>query len=72
MSYSVVEQDRKILESQRGLISRLSEHLSQAEVGVIHPGKLLNQEFHRQEQIYNRPLKTRQKQDRTPKRSRKN
>lgn len=55
-SFVVVEQDRVILESQRGLNSRLSEHLSQADVGVIRLRKLLNQEYARQQAIYNQAM----------------
>lgn len=55
-SFVVVEQDRVILESQRGLISRLSEHLAQADVGVIRLRKLLNQEYARQQAIYNEAM----------------
>ncbi len=55
-SFQVVEQDRVILESQRGLQSRLAEHLSQSDVGVIRLRKLLNMEYARQQEIYNRAI----------------
>jgi len=55
-SFQVVEHDRLILESQRGLKSRLSEHLAQADIGVIRLRKLLNQEYARQQAIYNQAM----------------
>jgi phenylpropionate dioxygenase-like ring-hydroxylating dioxygenase large terminal subunit len=56
LSFNVVEQDRLILESQRGLQSRLAEHLAQSDVGVIRLRKLLNQEYARQQAIYNKAM----------------
>jgi phenylpropionate dioxygenase-like ring-hydroxylating dioxygenase large terminal subunit len=48
----VLEQDRRILESQRGLSSRLWEHMAQTDVGVIRLRKLLNEEYWRQQEVY--------------------
>ena len=50
--WRVLEQDRAILESQRGLSSRLWEHLSQTDVGVIRLRRILNEAFERQQDIY--------------------
>ncbi|MHB8618787.1 MAG: SRPBCC family protein, partial [Chloroflexota bacterium] len=50
--WNVVEQDRLILESQRGLSSRLHEHLSQSDVGTVHLRRMLNRELDRQQAVY--------------------
>lgn len=50
--WEVIEQDRLMLESQRGLSSRLYEHHANSDVGVVHLRGLLNREYRRQEQIY--------------------
>lgn len=53
MAWNVIEQDRVILESQRGLQFRLREHLVQSDLGVIHFRQMLNQEVTRQRAVYN-------------------
>jgi phenylpropionate dioxygenase-like ring-hydroxylating dioxygenase large terminal subunit len=55
MAWNVIEQDRTIIESQRGLITRRSEHLVQADLGVLHFRRLLNEEVTRQKAIYENP-----------------
>ncbi|MBI4491400.1 MAG: aromatic ring-hydroxylating dioxygenase subunit alpha [Chloroflexi bacterium] len=50
--WKVIEQDRVMLESQRGLDSRLFEHHAQSDVGVIHLRGLLNREYARQQERY--------------------
>ncbi len=47
-AWNVIEQDRLILESQRGLGSRLHEHLVGSDLGVIRLRSLLNRELVRQ------------------------
>jgi phenylpropionate dioxygenase-like ring-hydroxylating dioxygenase large terminal subunit len=54
MAWNVIEQDRIILESQRGLQSRRREHLVQSDAGVMYFRQLLNLEVARQSAIYNR------------------
>jgi phenylpropionate dioxygenase-like ring-hydroxylating dioxygenase large terminal subunit len=56
MAWNVIEQDRTIIESQRGLIARRREHLVQADLGVLHFRRLLNEEVARQKAIYEKPL----------------
>ncbi|MBV8086014.1 MAG: aromatic ring-hydroxylating dioxygenase subunit alpha [Chloroflexi bacterium] len=48
----VLEQDRAILESQRGLSSRLWEHMSQTDVGVIRLRRRLNELYWKQRETY--------------------
>jgi phenylpropionate dioxygenase-like ring-hydroxylating dioxygenase large terminal subunit len=55
MAWNVIEQDRTIIESQRGLIARRREHLVQADLGVLHFRRLLNDEAARQKAIYDTP-----------------
>ena len=55
MAWNVIEQDRTIIESQRGLIARRREHLVQADLGVLHFRRLLNEEAARQKAIYEQP-----------------
>jgi len=50
--WRVLEQDRVILESQRGLSSRLWEHMSQTDVGVIRLRRTLNEAYWRQQETY--------------------
>ncbi|HZU08118.1 MAG TPA: aromatic ring-hydroxylating dioxygenase subunit alpha [Chloroflexota bacterium] len=50
--FDVVEQDRVMLESQRGLSSRLYEHHAQSDIGVVHLRVRLNREYRRQQEIY--------------------
>ena len=52
MAWNVIEQDRIILESQRGLQSRLRERLVQSDVGVTYFRQMLNQEAARQSAVY--------------------
>jgi len=47
--WAVLEQDRVALERLRGVESRLHEHLAQADLGVIHQRRLLQQELARQQ-----------------------
>ncbi|MFQ5932238.1 MAG: hypothetical protein ACE5MM_07505, partial [Nitrospiraceae bacterium] len=58
MAWNVIEQDRIILESQRGLQSRLREHLVQSDVGVSHFRRMLNAEVTRQGALYGSPMTT--------------
>jgi phenylpropionate dioxygenase-like ring-hydroxylating dioxygenase large terminal subunit len=48
----VLEQDREILESQRGLSSRLWEHVSQTDVGAIRLRRVLNHAYAKQQEAY--------------------
>lgn len=50
--WRVLEQDRAILESQRGLSSRLWEHMSQTDVGVIRLRRTLNEAYWKQQEVY--------------------
>ncbi len=50
--WRVLEQDRAILESQRGLSSRLWEHMSQTDVGVIRLRRTLNELYWKQQETY--------------------
>ena len=50
--WRVLEQDRTILESQRGLSSRLWEHVSQTDVGVIRLRRTLNEAYWKQQEVY--------------------
>src|SRR5262249_12409322 len=50
--WGVIEQDRLMLESQRGLGSRLYEHLAQTDLGVVHLRQRLNREYARQHAVY--------------------
>jgi phenylpropionate dioxygenase-like ring-hydroxylating dioxygenase large terminal subunit len=50
--WRVIEQDRVMLSSQRGLESRLFEHHAQSDVGVVHLRRLLRLEYQRQRKIY--------------------
>lgn len=50
-AFNVIEQDRMILESQRGLGSRLREHLVGSDLGVIRLRMLLNRELAKQDAI---------------------
>jgi phenylpropionate dioxygenase-like ring-hydroxylating dioxygenase large terminal subunit len=50
--WRVLEQDRAILESQRGLSSRLWEHMSQTDVGVIRLRRTLNEAYWKQRETY--------------------
>lgn len=43
--WKVIEQDRAMLESQRGLDSRRFEHLAQSDLGVVHLRRLLEQAY---------------------------
>jgi phenylpropionate dioxygenase-like ring-hydroxylating dioxygenase large terminal subunit len=52
LHWTVVEQDRVMLESQRGLSSRLYEHHANSDVGVVHLRGLLSREYRRQQQVY--------------------
>jgi len=52
MAWNVIEQDRTIIESQRGLSARRREHLVQADFGILHFRRLLNEEAARQKAIY--------------------
>ncbi len=53
-SWNVIEQDRAILESQRGIESRLREHLVGSDLGIIHLRALLNRELARQDAVLSR------------------
>lgn len=44
-AWKVIEQDRMILESQRGLTSRLGEHLVGSDLGVVRLRMLLNRQL---------------------------
>ena len=50
--WNVLEQDRLILESQRGLSSRLWEHMAQTDIGVVRLRRMLNEAYWRQQEIY--------------------
>jgi phenylpropionate dioxygenase-like ring-hydroxylating dioxygenase large terminal subunit len=50
--WGVIEQDRSMLESQRGLESRYYEHHANADVGVIELRRWLIREFTRQQQVH--------------------
>jgi hypothetical protein len=50
--WGVIEQDREMLESQRGLESRYYEHHANADVGVIELRRWLIREFTRQQAVY--------------------
>ena len=50
--WNVLEQDRRILESQRGLSSRLWEHMAQTDIGVVRLRRMLNEAFWRQQEVY--------------------
>jgi phenylpropionate dioxygenase-like ring-hydroxylating dioxygenase large terminal subunit len=54
--WRVLEQDRAILESQRGVSSRLWEHMSQTDVGVIRLRRMLHQLYEQQQQTYQAAL----------------
>jgi len=55
-AFDVIEQDRLILESQRGLGSREREHLSGSDMGVIRLRALLNQELAKQDAMVRQEL----------------
>jgi len=48
----VLEQDRMALEAQRGIESRLHEHLAQSDVGVVRLRRYFQQELARQRAVY--------------------
>jgi phenylpropionate dioxygenase-like ring-hydroxylating dioxygenase large terminal subunit len=48
----VLEQDRAALEAQRGIESRLHEHLAQSDVGVVRMRRFFQQELARQQAVY--------------------
>lgn len=50
--WKVLEQDRVMLASQRGLESRLYEHHAQSDVGVVQLRRQLRREYQRQLKIY--------------------
>ena len=50
--WAVLEQDRVILESQRGLSSRLWEHMSQTDIGAIRLRRMLNEAYWKQQETY--------------------
>jgi phenylpropionate dioxygenase-like ring-hydroxylating dioxygenase large terminal subunit len=50
--WNVLEQDRLILESQRGLSSRLWEHMAQTDIGVVRLRRMLNEAYWRQQEVY--------------------
>jgi hypothetical protein len=50
--WHVLEQDRRILESQRGLSSRLWEHMAQTDIGVVRLRRMLNEAYWRQQEVY--------------------
>jgi hypothetical protein len=50
--HAVILQDQVILESQRGLSSRLWEHLAQSDVGSVRLRRTLNEEYWDQQQKY--------------------
>jgi hypothetical protein len=50
-AFNVIEQDRLILESQRGLESRQREHLIGSDMGVIRLRALLNRELAKQDAV---------------------
>jgi len=52
MAWNVIEQDRMILESQRGLRSRLREHRFQSDLGVVRFRRMLEEEAARQRAVY--------------------
>ncbi len=61
MAWNVIEQDRIILESQRGLQSRLREHLVQSDIGLIRFRRMMEDEVARQRAVYERqPSSSRQ------------
>jgi phenylpropionate dioxygenase-like ring-hydroxylating dioxygenase large terminal subunit len=49
--WHVLEQDRLALEAQRGIESRLHEHLAQADIGVIRLRRFFQQELARQRAV---------------------
>jgi phenylpropionate dioxygenase-like ring-hydroxylating dioxygenase large terminal subunit len=51
MAWNVIEQDRIILESQRGLQSRFREHLIESDIGVIRFRRMLEDEVARQRAV---------------------
>jgi hypothetical protein len=50
--WQVLEQDRRILESQRGLSSRLWEHMAQTDIGVVRLRRMLNEAYWHQQEVY--------------------
>jgi phenylpropionate dioxygenase-like ring-hydroxylating dioxygenase large terminal subunit len=52
--WHVLEQDRIALEAQRGIESRVHEHLVQADIGVIRLRRFFQQELARQRAVYAR------------------
>src|SRR5260370_26569504 len=50
--WNVLEQDRRILESQRGLSSRLWEHMAQTDIGVVRLRRMLNEAYWQQQEVY--------------------
>jgi len=51
MAWDVIEQDRIVLESQRGLQSRLREHRVQSDLGVVQFRRMLEEEVARQSAV---------------------
>ena len=54
----MLEQDRIGLEGQRGLQSRVNEHLAQADIGVIRLRRMFQQELARQRAVYDKAAGT--------------
>jgi phenylpropionate dioxygenase-like ring-hydroxylating dioxygenase large terminal subunit len=52
--WAVLEQDRVAMEAQRGIVSRVNEHLAPTDVGTIRLRRLLQQELARQREVYAR------------------
>jgi phenylpropionate dioxygenase-like ring-hydroxylating dioxygenase large terminal subunit len=52
--WAVLEQDRVAMEAQRGITSRVNEHLAPTDVGTIRLRRLLHRELGRQREIYER------------------
>ncbi len=50
--WAVIEQDRAMLQSQRGLEARRFEHLANVDVGVVELRRWLIREYTRQQQVY--------------------
>jgi nitrite reductase/ring-hydroxylating ferredoxin subunit len=50
--WAVLEQDRVAMEAQRGIESRLNEHLAPTDLGTIRLRRLFQQELARQREVY--------------------